>query len=70
MKKSWFEERFAYFHRQQSIRTSNQLHVLKFVARQLSMDFNVSCYSVVIRALHLCLIDQEQLDDLLEAWQI
>lgn len=61
-----FKERFAHFAAIQSQQTTNSLSILKYVVRQLSMDFNVSCYSVSIRALHLGLIDQEQLDDLLE----
>jgi Zn-dependent peptidase ImmA (M78 family) len=69
MERSFFEERFAFFFRQQSIRTTNRLHILRFVVRELSRDFNVSCYAVALRARNLNLIDQQQLDDLMEANQ-
>jgi Zn-dependent peptidase ImmA (M78 family) len=66
MRRHLFKERFAFFFRQQSLRSSNRLQILKFVVRELSRDFNVSCYTVAIRARDLDLIDQQQLDDLME----
>lgn len=68
MPQHFFNDRFSHFVDIQSQKTSNSLKILKYVVRQLSMDFNVSCYSVAIRALHLGLIDQQQLDDLLECF--
>jgi Zn-dependent peptidase ImmA (M78 family) len=64
MPKEDFKTRFIHFTTIQSQRTSNSLQILKYVVRQLNMDFNVSCYSVSLRALHLNLIDQQQMDDL------
>ena len=64
MPKDDFKNRFAHFSSIQSQKTSNSLQILKYVVRQLNMDFNVSCYAVSLRALHLKLIDQEQMDDL------
>ena len=67
MPRAVFQERFAQFLEIQSQQTPNSLAVLKFVIRQLSMDFHVSCYCVALRALHLHLIDQQQLGELIEA---
>lgn len=68
MPRAEFKARFIHFSEIQSQKTSNLLKILRYVVRQLSMDFNISCYSVSIRALHLGLIDQEQLDDLIESF--
>jgi hypothetical protein len=68
MPRTDFQKRFDYFYEVQSQRTSNLLTILKYVVRQLSMDFFVSCHSVSIRALHLGLIDQQQLEDLMESF--
>jgi Zn-dependent peptidase ImmA (M78 family) len=68
MPRTEFKARFGHFAEIQSQKTSNRLHLLRYVVRQLSMDFNISCYSVSLRALHLGLIDQEQLDDLIESF--
>jgi Zn-dependent peptidase ImmA (M78 family) len=69
MKRSLFRDRFEFFFRQQSIRTSSRLQILRYVVRELSRDFNVSCYAIAIRSRDLDLIDQQQLDDLMEANQ-
>jgi len=66
MPKEVFLARFKHFFDFQSQRSSNYLNILYYVMRQLSMDFNVSCQSVSIRALHLDQIDQSDLEDLLE----
>jgi hypothetical protein len=68
MPKEVFKTRFEHFTAIQSQKTSNYLNVLKYAVRQLNMDFNVSCFSVSLRALHLHLIDQQQLEDLLETF--
>ncbi len=66
MRESLFRERFNYFYEAQAARIENNLHVLRFVVRELNKDFNVSCYAICLRALHLKLIDQEQMDDLMQ----
>jgi len=66
MKQEFFRERFKHFSEIQSVRTNNNLHILRYVVRELNLDFDTSCYAICLRALHLGLIDQEQLDDLME----
>jgi Zn-dependent peptidase ImmA (M78 family) len=68
MPRGVFRERFAHFQALQSQRSANVLDILKYAVRQLSRDFNVSCYAVALRALHLEIIDQQQLDDLIESF--
>lgn len=63
-----FRSRFLRFFDLQLQTTHNRLMVLKYAVRQTSMDFNVSCHAVTLRALHLGLIDQEQVDDIGEAF--
>jgi Zn-dependent peptidase ImmA (M78 family) len=68
MPRAIFRERFNHFYALQSQRTGNNLLVNRHVIKQLSLDFNVSCFSVGIRATHLDLLDQEELNDLIEAY--
>jgi len=68
MPREAFKSRFEHFTAIQSQKTANYLNVLKYTVRQLNLDFNVSCFSISLRALHLRLIDQQQLEDLLETF--
>jgi Zn-dependent peptidase ImmA (M78 family) len=65
MRKVKFLERFKH-HFDSRSGISNELYKLKYVFRQLSMDFNVSCFATVLRAYELGLIDQPQKTELLE----
>lgn len=68
MPRTAFKTRFAHFQALQAQRSTNALSIHRYVVRQLSMDFNVSCYAVALRALHLGIFDQQQLDDLIESF--
>lgn len=68
MPKNDFKDRFHHFFNLQAQRSSNFLTIIRYAVRQLNFDFNVSCYSVGLRAFHLGLIDQSQLDDLLQSY--
>jgi Zn-dependent peptidase ImmA (M78 family) len=67
MKKTWFMERFGYHQSRLSFQSKNRLNILGFIIRELSRDFNVSCYTAAIRARELDLIDQQILDDIVQA---
>jgi hypothetical protein len=64
-----FQSRFEYFADiQYQKKVVNSLKILKYIVRQLSMDFNVSCHAVSMRSMQLGLIDQQQLEDLQECF--
>jgi Zn-dependent peptidase ImmA (M78 family) len=46
MPRQIFMDRFTHFAEIQSQTTSNTLKILKYVVRQVSLDFNASCYTV------------------------
>ena len=64
MPKNVFEQRFSHFLQIQSQRSANQLYQLENIFRELSLDFNVSIHSAVIRAEQLKLIDPVQFEEL------
>jgi Zn-dependent peptidase ImmA (M78 family) len=66
MKKDLFEKRFAHFWQRQQSRTPVPVFIFRYVIRQLSLDFFVSCHSASIRSRHLGLVSQAQLNELLE----
>jgi hypothetical protein len=68
MRHDEFKAQFQHFYDLQSQRITNRLQILRYVIRQLSMDFHVSCYAAALRSLHVGLIDQPQLDTLLESF--
>jgi Zn-dependent peptidase ImmA (M78 family) len=63
-----FKERFQYFSEITYGQVSSSLTTNRRVIRQLSMDFNVSCYAAAIRAQHLKLLDQVDVEELIESF--
>lgn len=70
MRPAWFRERYMHLYTMQRDRCANQVAALKYVIRQLSGHFNVSCHSVAIHARSLGFLDQVELDELLANWDI
>lgn len=70
MRPAWFKERYMHLYAVQRDRCANPIATLKYVVRQLSGHFNVSCHSVAIHARSLGFLDQVELDELLANWDI